>query len=86
MWPSVITIGLKNTLIYTALAFIFGLALGLIIAMMKLSSIGPYRWFANAYVELFRGSARAGRALHGGATAFRTPSPASSSPVTSTAR
>ena len=33
MWPSVITIGLKNTLIYTALAFIFGLALGLIIAM-----------------------------------------------------
>ena len=23
--------------------------------MMKLSSIGPYRWFANAYVELFRG-------------------------------
>src|SRR6476620_9508124 len=55
MWPSVITIGLKNTLIYTALAFIFGLALGLIIAMMKLSSIGPYRWFANAYVELFRG-------------------------------
>ena len=43
MWPSVITIGLKNTLIYTALAFIFGLALGLIIAMMKLSSIGPYQ-------------------------------------------
>ncbi|HEY6742042.1 MAG TPA: amino acid ABC transporter permease [Lapillicoccus sp.] len=55
MWPGVITIGLKNTLIYTALAFVFGLALGLLIAMMKLSSIGPYRWFANAYIELFRG-------------------------------
>ena len=55
MWPAVITVGLKNTLIYTALAFVFGLALGLIIAMMKLSSIRAYRWFANAYVELFRG-------------------------------
>jgi polar amino acid transport system permease protein len=55
MWPAVITTGMKNTLIYTALAFVFGLALGLVIAMMKLSSIGPYRWFANAYVELFRG-------------------------------
>ena len=51
----IIHVGLKNTLIYTALAFVFGLGLGLVIAMMKLSSIGPYRWFANAYVELFRG-------------------------------
>ncbi|MCU1537192.1 MAG: transporter permease [Humibacillus sp.] len=55
MWPRVVTEGMKNTLIYTALAFVFGLTFGLIIAMMKLSSIGPYRWFANAYVELFRG-------------------------------
>ena len=23
--------------------------------MMRLSSVGPYRWFANGYVELFRG-------------------------------
>jgi polar amino acid transport system permease protein len=37
------------------LAFAFGLALGLLLAMMKLSSIGPYRWFANGYIELFRG-------------------------------
>ncbi|MGB8381245.1 MAG: amino acid ABC transporter permease [Dermatophilaceae bacterium] len=55
MWPRVVTIGMVNTLIYTALAFAFGLSLGLVIAMMKLSSIGPYRWFANGYVELFRG-------------------------------
>ncbi len=55
MWPRVVTVALVNTLIYTALAFVFGLSLGLVIAMMKLSSIGPYRWFANAYVELFRG-------------------------------
>lgn len=55
MWPRVVTEGMVNTLIYTALAFVFGLGLGLLIAMMKLSSIGPYRWFANGYVELFRG-------------------------------
>jgi polar amino acid transport system permease protein len=55
MWPNVVLTGMKNTLIYTALAFVFGLVVGLLIAMMKLSSIGPYRWFANAYVELFRG-------------------------------
>ncbi len=55
MWPRVVTIGMVNTLIFTALAFAFGLSVGLLIAMMKLSSIGPYRWFANGYVELFRG-------------------------------
>ncbi|MEI2764970.1 MAG: amino acid ABC transporter permease [Dermatophilaceae bacterium] len=55
MWPRVVTEGMKNTLVYTALAFVFGLGLGLLIAVMKLSSIGPYRWFANGYVELFRG-------------------------------
>ncbi len=55
MWPNVVTIGMKNTIVFTLLAFVFGLVFGLIIAMMKLSTIGPYRWFANAYVELFRG-------------------------------
>lgn len=55
MFPRLLTEALKNTLIYTGLAFVFGLGLGLLIAMMKLSSIGPYRWLANAYVELFRG-------------------------------
>lgn len=55
MWPNVVTIGMKNTIVFTLLAFVFGLVFGLVIAMMKLSTIGPYRWFANAYVELFRG-------------------------------
>jgi polar amino acid transport system permease protein len=55
MWPNIVLVGMKNTLIYTALAFVFGLLVGLLIALMKLSTIGPYRWFANAYVELFRG-------------------------------
>jgi polar amino acid transport system permease protein len=55
MLPRVITIGVVNTLIYTALAFVFAFLLGLLLAMMKLSSIGPYRWVATAYVEFFRG-------------------------------
>lgn len=55
MFPEVITIAAKNTIIYTALAFAFGLVLGLVLALMKLSTIGPYRWIANTYIELFRG-------------------------------
>ena len=55
MMPRVITVGMVNTLIYTALAFVFAFFLGLLLAVMKLSSIGPYRWFATGYVEFFRG-------------------------------
>lgn len=50
-----ITVGVKNTLIYTAIAFGGGLLLGLVLALMKLSPIGLYRWIATIYVEFFRG-------------------------------
>lgn len=55
MFPRAVTVGLLNTLLYTICAFIFGLVVGVIIALMRLSSVGPYRWVATAYVELFRG-------------------------------
>lgn len=55
MFPELVTIAVKNTIVYTAVAFAFGLALGLLIALMKLSTIGPYRWMATVYVELLRG-------------------------------
>ena len=54
-FPRVITIGLKNTIIYTACGFAFGLVLGLVLALMRLSSVGPYRWIATAIIEVFRG-------------------------------
>ena len=54
-FPNVITVALKNTLIYTALGFAVGLSLGLILALMRISSIAPYRWLATIYVEIFRG-------------------------------
>jgi polar amino acid transport system permease protein len=55
MFPEIIVVGLKNTIIYTALGFTFALILGLVLALMKLSSIAPYRWIANVYIEFFRG-------------------------------
>ncbi|MEU6280669.1 amino acid ABC transporter permease [Streptomyces sp. NPDC047028] len=55
MFPDVITLALKNTVLFTATGFAVGLALGLVIALMRLSSVGPYRWLAGIYIEVFRG-------------------------------
>ncbi|WP_313279711.1 amino acid ABC transporter permease [Timonella senegalensis] len=44
-----------NTLTYTAAAFALALVLGIVLALMRLSSVGLYRWLATAYVEFFRG-------------------------------
>lgn len=46
---------LLNTLIYTVGAFVLGLVFGTLLALMRLSSVGPYRWIAGIYVEFFRG-------------------------------
>jgi polar amino acid transport system permease protein len=54
-FPGIIEMALVNTIIYTVLGFALGLALGLLFALMKLSSVGPYRWIATVYIEFFRG-------------------------------
>ncbi|MGW7411163.1 amino acid ABC transporter permease [Streptomyces sp. NPDC054863] len=54
-FPDIITTALVNTLIYTLLGFGFGLSLGLLLALMRLSKVPPYRWLAVAYIEFFRG-------------------------------
>ncbi|OEU88208.1 ABC transporter permease [Streptomyces abyssalis] len=54
-FPDIITTALVNTVVYTLLGFGFGLALGLILALMRLSSVPPYRWLAIGYIEFFRG-------------------------------
>ncbi|MFP5415742.1 MAG: amino acid ABC transporter permease [Actinomycetes bacterium] len=46
---------LLNTLLYTAGAFVVGLTLGTILALMRLSQVAPYRWLASVYIEFFRG-------------------------------
>ena len=55
MWPTVVTLGIKNTLKLTALSFAGGLVLGLLLALMRLSPIAPYRWLATGWIEFFRG-------------------------------
>lgn len=55
MFPEVLTVAARNTLLYTFLAFSFGLVLGLILALMRLSTVTPYRWLASIYIEIFRG-------------------------------
>jgi len=55
MFPDVLTTAARNTVIYTVCAFALGLAGGLLLALMKLSTIGPYRWIATVYIEIFRG-------------------------------
>ncbi|MGH8776532.1 MAG: amino acid ABC transporter permease [Jiangellaceae bacterium] len=55
LFPDVLTVAARNTVIYTLVSFALGLVGGLVLALMKLSSIGPYRWLATAYIEIFRG-------------------------------
>lgn len=55
MFPDVITGALKNTVVFTVLGFALGLAIALVVALMRLSSVGVYRWLATIYIEFFRG-------------------------------
>ncbi|MET9428995.1 MULTISPECIES: amino acid ABC transporter permease [unclassified Streptomyces] len=55
LFPDIITTALRNTVVYTLSGFVFGLVLGLVIALMRLSSVAPYRWAASIYIEIFRG-------------------------------
>ncbi len=55
LWPEIITVGAVNTIKYTIIAFGGGLLLAMILALMRLSPVAPYRWIATAFVEFFRG-------------------------------
>lgn len=54
-FPDVVTVAAKNTVIYTMSSFIGGVVLGTSIALLRLSTIRVYRWFATLYIEIFRG-------------------------------
>jgi polar amino acid transport system permease protein len=54
-WGELAKIGVKNTVIYTVIAFAGGLVLALVLALMKLSPLAAYRWIATVYIEFFRG-------------------------------
>lgn len=48
--------GTLVTLIISFITIILGTILGVIFALMKLSSVRPLRWLANIYIEVFRGT------------------------------
>lgn len=54
-FPGILSKAAKNTLIFTVLGFAGGLFIGLLVALMRLSTVRPYRWFASVYIEVFRG-------------------------------
>jgi len=53
LWPGILRAAF-NTIWYTAVSFVIGLVLAVVFALMKMSR-GPFRVFAVAYIELFRG-------------------------------
>jgi polar amino acid transport system permease protein len=53
-FPDIITEGVKNTLVYTAISFVGGVVLGLIAALMRQSKVTPARILARVYVDFFR--------------------------------
>lgn len=46
---------LFNTIAYSIGAFVIGLALGTVLALMRLSQVAANRWLATIYIEFFRG-------------------------------
>ncbi|MDK7742430.1 amino acid ABC transporter permease [Helcobacillus massiliensis] len=54
-WPTMLLIGAKNTILYTIISFTGGFVLALVLVLMKLAPVAPFRWLATAYIELFRG-------------------------------
>jgi polar amino acid transport system permease protein len=54
-FPDIFTKAAKNTVIFTIFGFSGGLTLGLLFALMRLSTVKPYRWFSATYIEVFRG-------------------------------
>jgi polar amino acid transport system permease protein len=46
--------GLYTTIELSLISIVFSFLLGLLIAVMRMSHMGPVRWFAHGYLEFFR--------------------------------
>lgn len=55
MFPELFTVALANTIIFTASGYVVGFSLGIVVALMRLSSAAINRWIATAFIEVFRG-------------------------------
>ncbi|MET7382650.1 amino acid ABC transporter permease [Streptomyces sp. NPDC005526] len=54
-FPGLLTVALRNTVVYTLSGYVLGFLLGLVLALMRLSSVALHRWTALFYIEVFRG-------------------------------
>lgn len=54
-WEDMVFTGVKNTILYTIVSFAGGFVLAVVLVLMKLAPIAPFRWVSTAYIELFRG-------------------------------
>lgn len=55
MFPGLVTEAMKNTLVFTFFSFIGGIALGMVLALMRLSRSRALRWPAAVYIDVLRG-------------------------------
>jgi polar amino acid transport system permease protein len=54
-FPDIITTAAKNTVLFTIYGFGGGLVLGLVLALMRISSFRPYRLFSATVIDVIRG-------------------------------
>lgn len=55
MFPRIVVEGMRNTLLYTSIAFVGGLVIGLLLALARISRRRPLRWAAATVVDVVRG-------------------------------
>jgi polar amino acid transport system permease protein len=55
MFPGLLTEGAKNTLLFTIFSFLGGLAIGLLVALARISRTRWLRWPAAVYTDVMRG-------------------------------
>jgi len=55
LFPDIVTTAARNTILYTIYSFVLAFALAIVLALMKLAPVAPYRWLATGYIEFFRG-------------------------------
>ena len=48
--------GTQTTIVVSIITVFFGAVIGCVIALMRLSSVKPFQWFAKLYITVIRGT------------------------------
>ncbi|OWU68355.1 amino acid ABC transporter permease [Marinibacterium profundimaris] len=54
-WPEFL-VGARATIIYSGISLFFASAIGLAVALARMSRVTPLRWFARGYIDFVRGT------------------------------